>query len=98
MNAVEASAADPQRGQAEIEWAEIAAAAPQLAQTMRRYLRQAATFLAPASVDSADGALRIFAGGCWPIPASSRSPTSAAMRSRTSRSTSLPGPGTVVVR
>ena len=61
MNAVEASAADPQRGQAEIEWAEIAAAAPQLAQTMRCYLDQAATFLASASVDSADGALRIFA-------------------------------------
>ena len=51
------AAAQPSR----IEWAEIAAAAPQLAETMRRYLRQAATFLAPASVASADGALRIFA-------------------------------------
>jgi site-specific recombinase XerD len=60
MNAVAAAPADPHRSQAEIEWAEIAAAAPQLAETMRRYLRQAATFLAPASVDSADGALRIF--------------------------------------
>jgi hypothetical protein len=62
MNAVvAASPADPRRSQAEIEWAEIAEAAPQLAETMRRYLRQAATFLAPASVNSADGALRIFA-------------------------------------
>jgi site-specific recombinase XerD len=61
MNAVAASPIDPQRSQTEIEWAEIASAAPQLAETMRRYLRQAATFLAPASVDSADGALRIFA-------------------------------------
>ena len=61
MNAVAASPTDPQRSQAEIEWSEIAAAAPQLAETMRRYLRQAATFLAPASIDSADGALRIFA-------------------------------------
>jgi integrase len=61
LNAVAACPADRQRSQAAIEWAEIAAAAPQLADTMRRYLRQAATFLAPASVDSADGALRIFA-------------------------------------
>jgi site-specific recombinase XerD len=61
MNAVAASPTDPQCSQAEIEWSEIAAAAPQLAETMRRYLRQAATFLAPASIDSADGALRIFA-------------------------------------
>jgi hypothetical protein len=49
--------------QADIEWAEIAATAPQLAQTMRRYLRQAATFLGPASVDVADNSLRIFAKG-----------------------------------
>jgi site-specific recombinase XerD len=55
------SAAQPQGSQSDIEWAEIAASAPQLAETMRRYLRQAGTFLAPASVDSADGALRIFA-------------------------------------
>ena len=61
MNAVAACPADRQRSQADIEWAEIASVAPQLADTMRRYLRQAATFLAPASVDSADGALRIFA-------------------------------------
>ena len=61
MNASPASASQPTRSQADIEWAEIAATAPQLAQTMRRYLRQAATFLAPASVDVADNSLRIFA-------------------------------------
>jgi len=60
MSAVPASAQTP-RSQADIEWAEIAAAAPQMADTKRRYLRQSATFLAPASVESADGALRIFA-------------------------------------
>jgi site-specific recombinase XerD len=53
--------AAPPRGQADIEWSEIAEAAPQMADTMRRYLRQAATFLAPASVDVADNSLRIFA-------------------------------------
>ena len=61
MNASPASASQPARSQADIEWAEITATAPQLAQTMRRYLRQAATFLAPASVDVADNSLRIFA-------------------------------------
>src|SRR6516225_3509228 len=40
------------------EWAQIERAAPALAATMRRYLAQAATFLAPRSVDAADGALR----------------------------------------
>jgi site-specific recombinase XerD len=59
--ATTSSAAQPLGGQADLEWAEIATAAPQLADTMRRYLGQAATFLAPASVASADGALRIFA-------------------------------------
>jgi site-specific recombinase XerD len=40
------------------EWAVIAAQAPQLADTMGRYLAQAGTFLTPASVDSASLALR----------------------------------------
>ena len=40
------------------EWAVIAAQAPQLADTMGRYLTQAATLLAPASVESASLALR----------------------------------------
>ena len=44
--------------QAALEWAAIGAAAPKLAATMDRYLTQAATFLAPLSVESADSALR----------------------------------------
>ena len=40
------------------EWEQIGRAAPALAVTMRRYLAQAATFLAPRSVAAADGALR----------------------------------------
>jgi integrase len=39
-------------------WEPITAVAPQLTATMWRYLDQAATFLAPRSVDSAEGALR----------------------------------------
>ncbi len=42
------------------DWAAIAVAAPKLAATMRRYLAQAATFLAPLSVDVADNTLRQF--------------------------------------
>ena len=58
----------PARGVA--DWAAIAAAAPQLADTMRRYLAQSATFLAPRSVDSPTTRC-----GCWldsfsPAPAS----------------------------
>ena len=41
-----------------IEWAAIAAKAPQLVETMARYLAQAGTFLAPASVDSASIGMR----------------------------------------
>jgi site-specific recombinase XerD len=40
------------------EWAELAARAPQMAATMRRYLIQLTTFLAPRSVDAADNTLR----------------------------------------
>jgi hypothetical protein len=43
---------------AAVEWTQIGQAAPELAATMRRYLTQAATFLAPRSVDAANGALR----------------------------------------
>ena len=43
------------------EWAELAARAPQLTATMRRYLVQLTTFLAPRSVDVADHTLRQFA-------------------------------------
>jgi site-specific recombinase XerD len=44
------------------EWADITAEAPEMAATMGRYLRQIATFLAPASVVVADNALRQLAG------------------------------------
>jgi site-specific recombinase XerD len=40
------------------EWAVLSAEAPQLAATMRRYLVQLTTFLAPRSVDVADSTLR----------------------------------------
>ena len=40
------------------EWAALSLSAPQMAATMRRYLVQLATFLAPRSVDVADSTLR----------------------------------------
>ena len=43
------------------EWATLSAQSPQLAATMRRYLIQLTTFLAPRSVDIADSTLRQFA-------------------------------------
>ena len=43
------------------EWPELSVRAPQLVATMRRYLLQLTTFLAPASVDVADITLRQFA-------------------------------------
>jgi site-specific recombinase XerD len=43
------------------EWPELSVRAPQLASTMRRYLLQLTTFLAPRSVDVADSTLRQFA-------------------------------------
>jgi site-specific recombinase XerD len=43
------------------QWAQIQAAAPQVAVTIGRYLQRLAVFLAPASVDAAEGALRQFA-------------------------------------
>jgi site-specific recombinase XerD len=42
------------------EWAVLSERAPQLAATMHRYLIQLTTFLAPRSVDVADGTLRQF--------------------------------------
>ena len=44
--------------QAETEWSQLQAAAPRVAAVMHRYLRQLGTFLAPRSVDAADGTLR----------------------------------------
>jgi site-specific recombinase XerD len=62
MSALPARAGDAGRpaagAHAAAEWAQIGQAAPELAATMRRYLAQAATFLAPRSVDAANGALR----------------------------------------
>jgi site-specific recombinase XerD len=58
MNAVPAPDHRPASTQADRDWAEIEAAAPQLAATMRRYLGQLATFLAPRSVEVADTSLR----------------------------------------
>ena len=43
------------------EWPELSTQAPHLAVTMRRYLLQLTTFLAPRSVDAADVTLRQFA-------------------------------------
>jgi site-specific recombinase XerD len=61
VSAVPAPQRQPAGSHAGAEWAEIQAAAPQAAATMRRYLRQLGAFLAPRSVDAADGALRQFA-------------------------------------
>jgi site-specific recombinase XerD len=46
----------------ERDWAALSVEAPQLAATMRRYLIQLGTFLAPRSVDMASHTLRQFAG------------------------------------
>ncbi len=43
------------------QWSQMATVAPQLVSTMRRYLLQLTTFLAPRSVDVADQTLRQFA-------------------------------------
>jgi site-specific recombinase XerD len=40
------------------QWAQITAAAPQVAATVQRYLQRLGVFLAPASVDAAENALR----------------------------------------
>jgi site-specific recombinase XerD len=63
VSAVPAGRAELERCEAEVQWAEIASAAPVMAETMRRYLGQLATFLAPRSVEVADASLRIF--GRW---------------------------------
>ena len=58
MSALPARQRPPRGGHAGAQWAQIEAAAPQVAAVMRRYLRQLGTFLAPRSVDAADSALR----------------------------------------
>jgi site-specific recombinase XerD len=61
MKAVPIEAAASAGSRAAVEWSEIEAVAPQVAATMRRYLAQLATFLAPRSVDVADNSLRLLA-------------------------------------
>ena len=50
------------QGSREFDWPQIAQSAPVLAATMLRYLDQIALSLRPASVVSAEGMLRRFAG------------------------------------
>jgi site-specific recombinase XerD len=59
MSALRAEASLPARPDAsEDEWAALGAAAPELVATLRRYLVQVSTFLAPRSVEAADNTLR----------------------------------------
>jgi site-specific recombinase XerD len=58
VSAVPAESRPPAGRPAAADWARIEAAAPEVAAVMHRYLRQLATFLAPASVEAADNALR----------------------------------------
>ena len=60
MSAVPA-AREPAGQPAAADWALIEAAAPAVAAVIGRYLRQLGTFLAPASVDAAENALRYLA-------------------------------------
>ena len=69
MSALPAPDREPAGSRSAAEWAQITPAAPQLAATMRRYLGQLATFLAPRSVEVADNVLRQFA--CWLLAATS---------------------------
>jgi site-specific recombinase XerD len=58
VSAVPAAAREPAGPPVSADWALIEAAAPEAAAVMHRYLRQLGTFLAPASVDAAENALR----------------------------------------
>ena len=82
MSAVPAPERQPAGWHAGTEWAEIAAAAPQAAATMRRYLRQLGTFLAPRSVDAADGAHRTAASCTASISATAAAPASISSAAR----------------
>jgi hypothetical protein len=61
VSARPAPSREPAGSRPAAEWAQTVAAAPQLAATMRRYLGQLGTFLAPRSVAAADSVLRQFA-------------------------------------
>jgi integrase len=69
VSALPAGDREPAGSRPAAEWAQITPAAPQLAATMRRYLGQLATFLAPRSVEVADSVLRQFAR--WLLAATS---------------------------
>jgi len=58
MSTAAAPIPEPAGSQATAEWVEIETVAPQVAATMRRYLGQVATFLAPRSVEVAENSLR----------------------------------------
>ncbi|MGO9406848.1 MAG: tyrosine-type recombinase/integrase, partial [Acidimicrobiales bacterium] len=60
MNSASSQQREPAGSLAAAEWDEIELTAPQLARTMRRYLAQLSTFLAPQSVNAAENVLRQF--------------------------------------
>jgi site-specific recombinase XerD len=62
MTAMTVAAERPKASRSQREWEQIAASAPQLADTAARYLGQLALSLRPASVIVADSALRQLAG------------------------------------
>lgn len=62
MSAASAARTSAGGDAAQRDWQALSGAAPQLAATIRRYLIQLGTFLAPRSVDAADCVLRQFAG------------------------------------
>jgi site-specific recombinase XerD len=60
MNSASSQQREPAGSLAAAEWDEIELTVPQLARTMRRYLAQLSTFLAPQSVNAAENVLRQF--------------------------------------
>lgn len=77
----------------EREWADLVTETPMLVGTMRRYLSQLGTFLAPRSVDVADITLRQFAR--WLIASSDVTDVAAISRT-TSRTTKFGSPASPV--
>ena len=71
------------------EWPELSVRAPRLAATLRRYLLQLTTFLAPRSVDVADSTLRQLAR--W-LVANTDVTVVATSNAATSRTTSCSSP------
>jgi hypothetical protein len=81
VSALPAGDREPAGARPAAEWAQITPAAPQLAATMRRYLGQLATFLAPRSVEVADSVLRQLAH--WLLAATSVTAVAAISRDDT---------------